>query len=122
MEGGAELALQGHAHIFQRAHLAEHRRNLEGAHQPQAGDPVGRQLADDLALIQHLATGGRQEVGQQVEDRGFSGAIGADQGMDMPFLYLEIDRVDGGEAIELLGQSPRFEDDVAHRYALPARC
>ncbi|MCY1434300.1 hypothetical protein D9M71_503580 [compost metagenome] len=115
VERGAQRTLQGHAHVLQHAHVAEHGGYLERAHQALAGDLVGRQRADGLALVQHFAAGGRQEAGQQIEEGGFAGAIGADQGMDMPLLHLEIDRVHGGEAIELLGQTPGFEDDIAHR-------
>ncbi|MNP70092.1 hypothetical protein D3C76_1662780 [compost metagenome] len=88
MEGSAEFALQGYTDVFQHAHLAEYCRYLEGAHQPQAGDPVGRQLADGFSLIEHRAVGGGQEGGQQVEYRGFAGTVGADQGMDMPLPHL----------------------------------
>ncbi|MNN59352.1 hypothetical protein D3C81_1744630 [compost metagenome] len=114
MEGGAQAPLQGHAHVLQHAHVTEYGGNLERAHQAQVGYAVRAQPAYRLPLVEHLATAGGQKARQQVEDGGFAGAVGADQGMDMPFLHLEIDRVHGGEAIELLGQSPGFEDDVVH--------
>ncbi|EXF96344.1 hypothetical protein HK44_022610 [Pseudomonas fluorescens HK44] len=106
----------GYADVFQYAHLAEHGRYLEGAHQPQAGDPAGRQLADGLPLIQIRVADGWQEEGQQIEGRGFAGTVGADQGMDMPLPHLKIDRIHSSEAIELLGQAPGFENDIAHRF------
>ena len=48
---------------------------------------------------------GVQEFGQQVEEGGLAGAVGADQRVDMAAPDLQVHLVDGHEALEFLGQA-----------------
>ena len=53
----------------------------------------------------------RQEVGQQVEAGGLAGAIGPDKGMNGVAPDAQIDVLDCDEALELLGQTLRLQND-----------
>lgn len=52
-----------------------------------------------------------QEFGQQVEYGGLAGAIGSDQGVDLPTSNLQIDAIDGHKALELLDEIMGFENE-----------
>ena len=50
------------------------------------------------------------EAGDQIEDRGLAGAVGADQAQHLAAVELEADVVDGADTAEVLRQAPYFED------------
>ena len=52
---------------------------------------------------------GREEAGEQVEQRGLAGAVGADQGVHGALGDAQVDVGDGAEAAELLGQGAGLE-------------
>jgi hypothetical protein len=93
--------------------VREHRRNLVGPHDAAAGDVLGRVARDVGAVEQDLAARRRQELGQQVEAGGLAGPVGADQRVDRSPRNLEVHIADRDEALELLGQAARFENDVS---------
>ena len=112
IEGVAALPLQRDADVLEHRQVREDGRDLERAHEPEPGD-VGRLQARDVAaLVDDRALGRRQELGQEVEAGGLAGAVRADERMDRAAPDLEIDTVDRGEALELLGQALRRQDDV----------
>ena len=53
-----------------------------------------------------------QELGQQVEAGGLAGAVRADQRVDGAAPDGQVHVAHGDEALELLGQTARLEDDV----------
>jgi hypothetical protein len=55
------------------------------------GDPVCGQAADRLAVEQHLPGRDGQEAADRAEERGFPGAVGPDDGHDLPRRDLEVD-------------------------------
>ena len=78
----------------------EHLGQLEGAHHAAAGHPVGRDALEALAVERPVALVGPVEAGQQVEERGLAGTVGADQAGDHAALDLDVLDVDGREAAE----------------------
>ena len=111
-ERRTQLLLQCHTHVLQHAHVGEGGRDLERAHHAAAGD-VGRLFAGDVVAVeQDLAAGRVKKLRQQVEAGGLAGTVGADQRMDRAATHLEVDVVDGYEALELLDESTRFQNVV----------
>ena len=49
-----------------------------------------------------------QELGQQVKKSCFSGAVGADQRMNVTALDSQVDVIDGDKALEFFGEAARF--------------
>jgi len=70
------------------------------------------EICDVLPVEQDLAARGFQELGQQVEAGRLAGPVGTDQRVDGAALHLEVDVVDGHEALELLDQSTGFQNDL----------
>jgi hypothetical protein len=64
---------------------------------------------------------GGEELGQQVEEGGLAGAVGADQRVDGTAHHRQVDLADRGEPFEFLGELACFENDVAH-LAKPPGC
>ena len=53
----------------------------------------------------------RTEVpGQQVEDRGFAGSVGADDGQNFPLAQLQVVIVDSSQALKGLGEILHLKD------------
>ena len=63
--------------------------------------------------VKHDAAARRgQKLRQQVKERGFAGAVGPDERMNVPALDLEVHVVDGDESLEFLGQPSRFKNEL----------
>ena len=106
------LALQRDPHIFQRGKVRKHRRDLERAHQAETRDIGRRHRGDVLALIGDAPGGRLQELGQQVEARGFPGPVRTDQRVNMTTANPESDIANGKKPREFLGQSVGFENEL----------
>ena len=73
-----------------------------------------RLLAGDVVAVEEdLPARRRQELGEQVEAGGLAGAVRADQRVDRAAAHLQVHVVDRDEALELLGELARLEDEVA---------
>src|SRR5262249_36760541 len=103
IEGGSAATLQRNAHVLQDAQMGEHRGELERAYQSHAGDRRRAGGCDVAPLVEDPAPGRHEKPGQQVEARGLAGAVRADEGVDGAAADLQVDIVDGDEALELLG-------------------
>src|SRR5262249_37526710 len=80
--------------------LREERDDLVGAAEAEVHPPVGRE-AGHRPLEQRDAAGvGRQVSGDEVEERGLAGAVGADNEAPLSRRDLERHAVDGGQATE----------------------
>src|SRR5882724_8121416 len=112
IERAAALALKRDAHVLKDREVRKHRRNLEGPRQPQPRDRGRTGTRDLAAVVEDLAAGRGKKVREQIEARGLARAVGADQGVDASAPDLEADAADGDETLELLGQAPRFENDI----------
>src|SRR5216683_562833 len=95
-------------------------RQLEGAGEPAIDDAVRLEAADRLAVEDDAAGVGGDEAGEQVEERGLAGAVGAEDAGDLAGLEREGDVLHGGEAAEALGEALDLEER-AHATASSAR-
>ena len=80
---------------------------------PRRATSAGAVAVMSWPLKRIVPARGRQELGQQVEEGGLAGAVGADQGVDGAAPDLEVDVVHGHEALEFLREAARFQDGVA---------
>ncbi len=111
MKRVAHIALQGRTHVFQHSHMRKHCRNLERPHDTPARS-LRRLLRRDVGAIERDgAATGVQELGQQIEERGLAGTVGANQGVDVAALDLQVHLVDGNESLEFLGQLASFKNN-----------
>ena len=92
------------ADVLEDAEVAERLGDLEGARDAQLRDLVGGETGDPAILEAHCARGGRQVAGDQVEQRRFPRAVGADDAGDRARLDGERDVGDGSQAAEVLRQ------------------
>ncbi len=122
MEAGAQLALQADAHVLQHGEVREHGRDLERSHHAGARHLGCLVAGDVLALVEDLARGHGQELGEQVEHGRLAGPVGADQRVDGASPDLEIDLVDRDKSLEIAGEILRLENVfVAHECRSPSR-
>ena len=121
-EGIAQLALKRDAHVLTHRQVREHRRDLERPHQAHASDCRRGGTGDVLAVELDAARGGRQKLGEQVETGRLARAVGPDQRMDSMAPDLQVDVLDGDEALEFLGQPLGFQNCLLFRHFLPTRC
>src|ERR1700694_998163 len=98
------FSLQRDAHVLEHREVRKYRRDLERAHQAHAGDTRRRRAGDVAPLVENATRGRLEEVRQQVEAGGLAGAIRADQGVNAATPHLEVDALDGDEALEFLCQ------------------
>src|SRR5690606_3718244 len=69
---------------------------------------------DVLAVHQDAPGRGRKDAGEQVDQRGLAGAVGADQGMAGALRDRERDAVGRGDAAEAAGEVVRLQHDRRH--------
>ena len=77
------MELLGDLDVVQHRELAEQADGLEGAGDAALGDQVGPQPGDVGAVQADRAAGGAQEAGDDVEQGGLAGAVGADDTEDL---------------------------------------
>ena len=63
---------------------------------------------------QYGALGGHVHAGEQVEHRGFTGAVGADEAHQLSGVHLDVEVLDGVEAAEGNAQMLRLQDRCFH--------
>ena len=114
MKGGAEFALQADTHVLQHRQVWKHGGNLERADDAAARDLGRLRVGDVLAVVENVAGGRDEKFRQQVEKRGLAGAIGADQGVNLAPLHLQVDVAHSDKALEFLGQAFGFEYVIVH--------
>ena len=105
---GGQQALAGlmrrHDHeVFQRGHGCEGMGNLKGAHKPLVKEHMGGKAGDVLTVKKDPARIRAIEPGNDVEQRGLAGAIGADEAGDRACLHLQRTVIDGAHAPETQG-------------------
>ena len=87
-----------HQQVLNHRHLAEQAHVLEGTHHAHAGNLLARQPFQVL-IAQHDGAARRLvETGQTVKHRGFSRAVGANQGDDLFLMQIQIHVVDRQQA------------------------
>ena len=100
-------------HGFQHRQMRKQPDVLEGA-----GDALERALrrarvVDRLAVERDLAGVGGQHAGDEIEERGFAGAVRADQRVDVAARHIHVEFVQRVEAAETFGQAFDRKTDVA---------
>jgi hypothetical protein len=85
--------------------------DLERPHDAPAGDLGGLEAGDVLALVEDPPARRRQELRQEIEERGLAGAVRADHRVDVAALELERHVLHGDEAQKGLGQAFSSQDD-----------
>ena len=75
----------------------------------------GGVIADDALLVKgHAAIGGGVHAGDDVEGRGLTGAVGADQRHDLALVHLQVQVVHGHHAAELHGDIFHGQNVLTH--------
>ena len=85
---------------------------LEGAHQTDAGPAHLGQSADVLPVEEHRALGGALGSGDDREQAGLAGTVGADQRVPATAAHAQRDVVDRGQCSVAEGQFLEHEDVV----------
>ena len=73
-----------------------------------------RKPGDVAAVEEDPAAVGREQAGDQVEERGLAGAVRADDGVQASAGEVKAQAVDRGQSAEALGQLLGAQDRLAH--------
>ena len=104
------LVVQADHDVLQHRLVVEQADVLEGAGDAGPVDLGGGHAVDVLAVQQDGAVGGLVDLGQQVEDGGLAGAVGADEAGDLRAAQGNVEVVHGLEAAEGDAQVDALED------------
>lgn len=102
-EPGAHQPVPAEQQALGDGGVRREREVLEGARDPEGGDPVRGQPGEVGGSEVDGAGGGPVDPGEHVEGGRFTGAVGADDGVHAAGFDGEGDRVQGGEPGELDG-------------------
>ncbi len=109
-------------HVFENRQAAKQRRDLERAHDAVLDALRLGQRRDVGAVEQDAAVVGMKRPGDQVDEAGLAGAVGADERVTRPAPEAEIDAVGDGQSAEALAEAAGFERRrrarIAHRRRL----
>src|SRR5262245_18628090 len=115
----ALVLLRGEDEVLAHAELREHLQQLERAADAQAVEAGGPQARHGPPVEPHLAATRLQLAQDAVEERGFAGAVGADQPEHLALAHLERHAAHGLYAAERLGDIADLQDR-AHGLASPS--
>ena len=96
--------MEPHQDVVDDAHILEQTDILEGAGDAHAAELGGGFPGGADPVQEDVAPGGLVDVGEQVEDRGLSRAVGTDEAGDLRPPDGDLKFVDGGEAAEVDAQ------------------
>ena len=116
---GVQIA--GDDHVAQNREVGEQADILERAADAQLRHPMGRAAGDIRAVEDDLAAVRRVNAGDVVEDGGLTGAIGADEAMNLSRLQHHAEIVDGADAAEVLLHILHFKDWCCHISGPPSQ-
>ncbi len=97
------------AKVLPHGHVGEDVGYLKRARQSTAVDLIGCQTRHDLIAKQDLALGWHHVAADEVEQRGLSRAVGADDGVPFSRRDLEVDVADHGRQAEALFDIAQFD-------------
>src|SRR5262245_50638162 len=100
-----QMEMKGNTNVVEDAERGKKADILEGARDAVFGDEVWA-LSNDAASVEFDgAFGGFVNAGHQIEDRGFAGAVWADEADEFVWSDREVEIRDSGEAAEANGAS-----------------
>ena len=97
----ALLAGGNHHQVLEAGHRPELMRDLEGSEQALVEQLVRGKPGDVFAIHEHPARSGRQAACDDVEERGLSRPVGADETRDASCADFQRGPIDGTEAAEM---------------------
>jgi hypothetical protein len=97
---GVHVHMVAQLDVVQDRHALEQLDVLEAARNAQAGNLMGGHLGDVPVFKDNAAFAGVIKAADAVEDAGFTGSIGADDGLDMAVLHLKAHSAQGIEPAE----------------------
>src|SRR5258708_597488 len=106
------------AKVLQDGDFIEQRAPLERTRQTSARDKIGPALADRNAVQQNLTARRREPSGDEIEQGGLSGAVGADHRTALAFGHREVQA--GNHFQAPIGLSELADFERAHRH-LPVK-
>ena len=98
--GGRAVEIAGDADVVEDGEGAEEANVLKRAGDAELDDLIDTQSGNGAAVKRDGALGGLVDAGDEIEDGGLAGAVGADEADELVFAHGESDGVDGGEAAE----------------------
>jgi hypothetical protein len=116
---GPAMQVAGHPDIIKDGERTEEADVLEGAGDAALDNLVDPQPGQRPAGKGHVALGGRVDAGDEVEDRGFAGAIGADKAAKLAFIDGEVHGVDSNEAAKADRGRIELEQGGHQSFTLP---
>ena len=105
-------------HVLQRRHLGEQPDVLEGARDARLGHLVHRAGLVGLAAELEAAAVGDVQAGDDVEEGGLAGAVGADQAVDLAALDGDAHVGQRLQAAETLADAGDLENGLCHVVSL----
>ena len=109
VEAPGALRLQRQAQVFVDRQPLEQIGDLERARQPLMADRLRRHALDLAAVQRDGAAVGREQAGDQIEQRGLAGAVRPDQGVDFAGADLQARIGHGANAAEGLRDAAHLE-------------
>ena len=104
-----DLVVQADPYVLLHRHVVEQADILEGSRDSGLVDVDGGHAAHIPAFQHHRTVGRLVYLGQQVENRGLSGAVGADQAGDFRLAHDDVEVVHGLQAAEFDPQVAAFQ-------------
>src|SRR6185369_13878593 len=104
----------GTANVLPDRHAGEHVGDLERARQAAPVDLERPQAGDHIAVQLHLARGRLDVAADQIERRGFSGAVRTDDGVTLAFRDAEVEVADDADIAEAFFDGADFDGCSAH--------
>src|SRR5579872_1509267 len=112
--GGAGAFGHRHADILEYGQPAKQPIDLKGARDAEL-DALGLHGRGDVAAgQQHASLTRRQHAGEQIDERGLAGAVGADQRVPRAGGELEVDALHGVQRAEMAAQCLGLQACLAH--------
>ena len=118
---GLQVGFAADHDVLDGRHIAEEADILEGARDAALGNLEGLQSVEGLAVEVDFPFVDLVETGDAVEKGGLARAVGADNAHDAVARDHEVDRVDGDETTETLGDIGCHKNVVSHAHFLCAR-
>ena len=106
------LLLRAESHVLDNRHAAERLRQLERADHARTRHLRGGQALEGSAIKRAVTLLCHVESGEQVEEGGLTGTVGADERRDRVPLRLEVVDVNGNEAAERTHHAVSDEDGI----------